>query len=87
MDLGQELAEADLGVYTEAHDGVLVVRVTEGPADRTLDEVLRGLELDLAERERLLTAEERRVFGATLVEELADHLRVRIRGVHDRVGE
>lgn len=85
MDLGQELAEADLGVYTEAHEGVLVVRVTEGPADRTLDEVLRGLELDLAERERLLTAEERRVFGATLVEELADHLRVRIRGVHDRV--
>jgi len=85
MDLGQELAEADLGVYTEAHDGVLVVRVTEGPADRTLDEVLWGLELDLAERERLLTAEERRVFGATLVEELADHLRVRIRGVHDRV--
>ena len=85
MDLGQELVEADLGVYTEVHDGVLVVRVTEGPADRTLDEVLRGLELDLAERERLLTAEERRVFGATLVEELADHLRVRIRGVHDRV--
>lgn len=85
MDLGQELAEADLGVYTEAHEGVLVVRVTEGPADRTLDEVLRGLDLDLAERERLLTAEERRVFGATLVEELADHLRVRIRGVHDRV--
>jgi uncharacterized protein (TIGR02680 family) len=85
MDLGQELAEADLGVYTEAHDGVLVVRVTEGPADRTLDEVLQGLDLDLAERERLLTAEERRVFGATLVEELADHLRVRIRGVHDRV--
>ncbi|HEY5195755.1 MAG TPA: TIGR02680 family protein [Solirubrobacteraceae bacterium] len=85
MDLGQELAEADLGVYTEAHDSVLVVRVTEGPADRTLDEVLRGLDLDLAERERLLSAEERRVFGATLVEELADHLRVRIRGVHDRV--
>ncbi len=87
MDLGQELAEADLGVYTEAHDGVLVIRVTEGPADRTLDEVLRGLELDLAERERLLTAEERRVFGATLVEELADHLRVRIRAVHDRVAQ
>ena len=85
MDLGQDLADADLGVYTEVHDGVLVVRVTEGPADRTLDEVLRGLKLDLAERERLLTAEERRVFGATLVEELADHLRVRIRGVHDRV--
>ncbi len=85
MDLGQELAEADLGVYTETHQGLLVVRVTEGPADRTLDEVLRGLELDLVERERLLTAEERRVFGATLVEELADHLRVRIRGVHDRV--
>ena len=85
MDLGQQLAEADLGVYTEAHDGVLVVRVTEGPADRLLDEVLLGLDLDLAERERLLTAEERRVFGATLVEELADHLRVRIRGVHDRV--
>ncbi len=85
MDLGQELAEADLGVYTERHDGLLVVRVTEGPADRTLDEVLAGLELDVAERERLLTAEERRVFGATLVEELADHLRVRIRGVHDRV--
>ncbi|MDP9344801.1 MAG: hypothetical protein M3P44_03605, partial [Actinomycetota bacterium] len=85
MELGQELAEADLGVYTEAHEGVLVVHVSEGPTDRTLDEVMLGLELDLAERERLLTAEERRVFGATLVEELADHLRVRIRGVYDRV--
>lgn len=85
MELGQELAEADLGVYTVAHDGVLVVHVSEGPSDRTLEEVLTGLELDLVERERLLTAEERRVFGATLVEELADHLRVRIRGVHDRV--
>ncbi len=86
MDLGQELAEADLGVYTESHDGLVLVHVTEGPSDRTLDEVLRNLALDVAERERLLTTEERRVFGATLVEELADHLRVRMRRVGDRVG-
>ena len=84
--LDRELADAELGAYaiTSGEDLVLV-RITDEAGDRAFGPVLDGLATDIAARERLLTAEERRVFGDALVQEIADHLRMRIRAVHERV--
>lgn len=84
--LDRELAEAELGAYaTHADDDLVVVRITDDAGDRGLGDVLESFAADIAERERLLSAEERRVFGDALVQEIADHLRSRIRAVHERV--
>lgn len=84
--LDRELADADLGAYaTRADDDLVLVRITDEAGDRGLGDVLDALAADIAERERLLNAEERRVFGDALVQEIADHLRTRMRGVHERV--
>jgi len=84
--LDRELADAELGAYaTTADEDLVLVRITDDAGDRGLGDVLEVLAADIAERERLLTAEERRVFGDALVEEIADHLRTRIRAVHERV--
>jgi uncharacterized protein (TIGR02680 family) len=84
--LDRELADANLGAYAVRRDDDLVlVRITDEAGDRDLGDVIEALSADIAERERLLTAEERRVFGDALVQEIADHLRARIRAVHDRV--
>jgi uncharacterized protein (TIGR02680 family) len=84
--LDRELAEAELGAYaTHADEDLVVVRITDDAGDRGLGDVLESLAADIAERERLLTAEERRVFGDALVQEIADHLRSRIRAVRERV--
>jgi uncharacterized protein (TIGR02680 family) len=84
--LDRELAEAELGAYaTHADEDLVVVRITDEAGDRGLGDVLESLAADIAERERLLSTEERRVFGDALVQEIADHLRSRIRAVHERV--
>ena len=47
--------------------------------------MLETLTAEIADREQILTAEERRVFNDALVEEIADHLRHRIHEVRGRV--
>ena len=84
--LDRELAEADMGAYaSRGKDELLLVHVTEGGGGQTLAEVLDTLAAEIADREQILTAEERRVFNDALVEEIADHLRQRIHEVHGRV--
>ena len=84
--LDRELAEADMGAYaSRGEDGLLLVRVTETGSEQTLAEVLDTLDAEIADREQILTAEERRVFSDALVEEIADHLRQRMHEVRGRV--
>ena len=68
-------------------DGVLAVRVRDGAAERSLPELTGRLAAEIAERDRTLTAEQRRVFGEALLEEIAAHLRARIHEVRTRVDE
>jgi uncharacterized protein (TIGR02680 family) len=84
--LDRELAEADMGAYaSRGEDGLLLVRVTETGSEQTLAEVLATLDGEIADREQILTTEERRVFSDALVEEIADHLRQRMHEVRGRV--
>ncbi len=84
--LDRELAEADMGAYaSRGEDGLLLVHITEGGGEQTLSQILETLEAEIADREQILTAEERRVFNDALVEEIADHLRHRIHDVRSRV--
>ena len=84
--LDRELAEADIGAYaTRGDDELLLVHVTEGGGEQSLAEILETLTADIADREQILTVEERRVFNDALVEEIADHLRHRIHEVRGRV--
>ena len=84
--LDRELAEADMGAYaSRGEDGLLLVRVTETGGEQTLAQVLDTLDAEIADREQILTAEERRVFSDALVEEIADHLRQRMHDVRGRV--
>jgi uncharacterized protein (TIGR02680 family) len=88
-DLDRDLAqEADMSVFTTLDgDGVLAVRVRDGAAERSLPELTSRLAEETDERERTLTAEQRRVFGEALLEEIAAHLRARIHEVQTRVDE
>lgn len=88
-ELDRDLAqEADMSVFTTIDpDGVLAVRVRDGAAERSLPELTSRLAQETAERERTLTAEQRRVFGEALLEEIASHLRGRIHEVRTRVDE
>jgi uncharacterized protein (TIGR02680 family) len=84
--LDRELAEADMGAYaSRGEDDLLLVHVTEGGGEQTLGQILNTLEAEIADREQILTAEERRVFSDALVEEIADHLRYRIHEVRGRI--
>ena len=84
--LDRELAEADMGAYaTRGDDDLLLVHVTEGGGDQSLAQILQTLSAEIADREQILTVEERRVFSEALVEEIADHLRHRIHEVRGRV--
>ncbi len=84
--LDRELAEADMGAYaSRGNNELLLVHVTEGGGVQTLGQILDTLEAEIADREQVLTAEERRVFNDALVEEIADHLRHRIHDVRGRV--
>jgi uncharacterized protein (TIGR02680 family) len=84
--LDRELAESDMGAYViHGADGLLLVRVTEAGAEQALGQMLDTLSGEIADREQILTQEERRVFSDALVEEIADHLRIRIHEVHGRV--
>jgi uncharacterized protein (TIGR02680 family) len=84
--LDRELAEADMGAYaSRGENGLLLVQVTEGGGEQTLGQILDTLEAEIADREQILTAEERRVFSDALVEEIADHLRHRIHEVRSRL--
>jgi uncharacterized protein (TIGR02680 family) len=84
--LDRELAEADMRAYgSQTADGVLLVQVGDGAREQPLSAVLTELDSEIAERERVLTAQERRVFSDALVEEIAEHLRHRIHEVRTRV--
>src|SRR5207248_5060261 len=84
--LDRELAEADMGAYaSRGEDGLLLVQVTEGGGEQTLGQLIETLAAEIADREQILTAEERRVFNDALVEEIADHLRHRIHEVRGSV--
>ena len=84
--LDRELAESDMGAYaTRGDDDLLLVHVTEVGGEQSLGQILDTLSAEIADREQILTAEERRVFNDALVEEIADHLRHRIHEVHGRV--
>jgi hypothetical protein len=85
--LDRELTEADMGAYaSRGENGLLLVHVTEGGGEQTLGQLLDTLEAEIADREQILTAEERRVFSHALLEEIADHLRHRIHEVRGRIG-
>jgi len=88
-DLDRDIAqEGDMSVFTMLDsDGVLAVRVRDGAAERSLPELTGRLATEIAERDRTLTAEQRRVFGEALLEEIAAHLRARIHEVRSRVDE
>jgi uncharacterized protein (TIGR02680 family) len=84
--LDRELAEADMGAYaSRGQDELLIVHVTEAGGEQTLSQILDTLAAEIADREQILTAEERRVFNDALVEEIADHLRQRMHEVRARV--
>ncbi len=84
--LDRELAESDMGAYVSPDaDGLLLVRIQDGAGEQSLTQVLESLDAEIADRERVLSAAERRVFGDALVEEIADHLRARIHEVRGRV--
>jgi uncharacterized protein (TIGR02680 family) len=84
--LDRELAEADMHAYgSQTADGVLLVQVGDGVREQPLGAVLGELDGEIADRERVLTAQERRVFSDALVEEIAEHLRHRIHEVRTRV--
>jgi len=84
--LDRELADSDMGAYTSrGKDDLLLVHVTESGGEQTLGQSLNTLEAEIADREQILTAEERRVFSDALVEEIADHLRYRIHEVRGRI--
>lgn len=84
--LDRELAEADMRAYGSlTADGVLLVHVGDGTREQPLSAVLTELDGEIAERERVLTTQERRVFSDALVEEIAEHLRHRIHEVRTRV--
>lgn len=84
--LDRELAEADMGAYAvRGDDALLIVRVTEGGVDQSLPAILDSLYAEIEANEQTLSAEERRVFSDTLVEEIADHLRQRIHAVRSTV--
>ena len=84
--LDRELAEADMGAYaTRGDDELLLVHVTEAGSEQSLAQILETLTAEIADREQILTVEERRVFNDALVEEIADHLRQRIHEVRGRV--
>jgi hypothetical protein len=86
QQLDRELAEADMSAYASSGaDGLMIVRVTEAGAAQTLAQMLDTLGSEIADREQILTAEERRVFNDALVEEIADHLRQRIHEVRGSV--
>ena len=86
QQLDRELAEADMSAYASSGgDGLMIVRVSEGAAAQTLAQTLDTLGSEIADREQILTAEERRVFNDALVEEIADHLRQRIHEVRGSV--
>lgn len=86
-DLDRSLGQlADMGVVAESDaDGLVVVRVRQGARTLTIAEVTTRLEDEIAERERALSAEQRRVFNDTLLEEIAEHLRGRIERVNGLV--
>ncbi len=88
-ELDRDLAqEADMSVFTTLDaDGILAVRVRDGAAERSLPELTARLGGEIAERDRTLTAEQRRVFGEALLEEIAAHLRGRVHEVRTRVEE
>ena len=88
-ELDRDLAqEADMSVFTTPDgDGVLSVRIRDGAAERSLPDLTARLADETAERDRTLTAEQRRVFGEALLEEIASHLRGRIHEVRTRVDE
>jgi uncharacterized protein (TIGR02680 family) len=86
--LDRELAESDMGAYViQGVDGLLLVHVTEGGTEQGLGQILDTLSGEIADRDQILTAEERRVFNDALVEEIADHLRHRVHEVRDRVAQ
>ncbi len=88
-DLDRDIAqEGDMSVFTTLDsEGVLAVRVRDGAAERSLPELTFRLAAEIDERDRTLTAEQRRVFGEALLEEIAAHLRARIHEVRSRVDE
>jgi hypothetical protein len=86
--LDRELAEADMrACASQTADGVLLVQVGDGAREQPLGAVLTELDGEIAERERVLTTQERRVFSDALVEEIAEHLRHRIYEVRTRVAQ
>jgi uncharacterized protein (TIGR02680 family) len=77
--LGQQ---ADLGVVAEQDDdGLVVVRVRQGARTLTVPQLTASLGDEIEARERTLSAEQRRIFNDTLLEEIAEHLRERIESV------
>lgn len=72
-------SRAELSVVTEqSEDGVVLAKVREGAIERPVSDLAARLEGEIADRERTLTAEQRRVFSDAPLEEIADHLRERI---------
>ncbi|MEJ7893155.1 MAG: TIGR02680 family protein [Solirubrobacteraceae bacterium] len=77
----------DMGVSTRTVGGLIDVNVVDHARARSVPVLLEELEEELRQRERTLSAEQRRIFGETLLDEIAEHLRELISRVRDRVDD
>jgi uncharacterized protein (TIGR02680 family) len=84
-ELDRVLGDYDMQVVTEQVDGMLVARISHGGAERTASTLAEVLRRELADRDQALSAEQQRIFGDSLIEEISEHLRARICGVRRNV--
>jgi hypothetical protein len=84
-ELDRALTEYDMQVVTERVDAMMIVRISDGGVERTATALADALAREIEVREQALSAEQQRIFGDTLIEEIAEHLRERINGVRETV--
>jgi uncharacterized protein YPO0396 len=84
-ELDRVLAEYEMQVVTAQVDGMTIAKITEGGVERTAAALADALTHELEIREQALSAEQQRIFGDTLIEEISEHLRQRITGVRATV--
>jgi len=84
-ELDRVLAEYDMQVVIGQTDSMTIVRINTGGVPQTVNALVDSLGHELEVRELALSAEQQRIFGDTLIEEISEHLRQRITGVRENV--
>jgi uncharacterized protein (TIGR02680 family) len=85
-ELDHDLRDRDMAAFVETARGVMVVKVTNAGREQQIEQLIDTLGADVDHHERALSAEQARVFGDRLMDDIAEHLRDRIRTVQARVG-